>query len=364
MEIYVAATRQNDGKTIASVGLISAVLKRTKKVGYIKPVGQHYIDVDGHQIDEDAILVKGAYGIDCDMPDMSPVAVPRGFTSAYINEPNRDLLVRRIQEAYARVSEGKEFVLIEGTGHAGVGSVFDLSNADVAKLIGAKVIIVSAGGIGRPIDEIMLNKAVFDQMGVEILGVIVNKIEPEKYDRIAPIVRKGLARKGLEVLGVMPYNPVLSSPTLEQLLEDIGGELLSGERGLRNTVSRMAIGAMPPHEALDYFGRGTLLITPGTREDLILAAMSSCVVGVGKESCVSGIVLTGGVRPHTKILHLIRRTHIPIISVPEDTFTVATKINGLIVKVRPGDKNKIYATERLVNRYVDIDRLLTMLEET
>jgi BioD-like phosphotransacetylase family protein len=364
MKVYVAATRQNDGKTIASLGLISAILKRTSKVGYIKPVGQHYIEVDGHKIDEDAILIKETYGLEGDLQDMSPVAVPRGFTEAYINEPNKDQLASRIFEAYSRVADGKDFTLVEGTGHAGVGAVFDTSNADVARLLGAKVILVSAGGIGRPIDEIMLNKALFDASGVEILGVIVNKVQPEKFEKIDPIVRKGLARKGLEVLGVMPYNQVLSNPTMEQLLEDIDGELLSGERGLRNSVNRMVIGAMPPHEALDYFGRGTLLIVPGTREDVILAALSSCVVGVGKESCVSGIVLTGGVRPHTKVMNLIRRTYIPIISVPDDTFTVATTISSLIVKVRPGDKNKIYATERLVSRYVDVDRVLDMLSST
>lgn len=364
MKLYVAATRQNDGKTIASIGLIAAVLKRTDKVGYIKPVGQHYVEVGGHKIDEDAILVKETYGLGCHLPDMSPVAVPRGFTEAYINEPRRDELAQRIDKAYSRVSEGKEFVLIEGTGHAGVGSVFDMSNADVAKLLGAKVVIVCAGGIGRPIDEIALNKALFDSVGVEILGVIVNKIQPEKYEKIEPIIRKGLARKGLEVLGVMPYNPVLSSPTMQQLLEETGGELLSGEDGLQNPVNRIAIGAMPPHEALNYFGKGTLLITPGTREDLILAAMSSCLVGMGRESCVSGMFLTGGIRPHQKVMNLVRRTHIPIVSVTDDTFTAASKINNLIVKIRPGEKNKIYATERLVSGHVDVDRLLDMISGT
>ena len=364
MKIYVAATRQNDGKTIASIGLIAAMLRRTGKVGYIKPVGQHYVEVDGHKIDEDAILVKETYHVGCDLQDMSPVAIPRGFTEDYINNPHRDDLIAQIRKAYNRVSKGKDFTLIEGTGHAGVGSVFDMSNADVAKLLGAKVVIVCAGGIGRPIDEVMLNKALFDQAGVEILGVIVNKIEPEKYDKIEPIVRKGLARKGLDTLGVMPYNPVLSNPTFEQLLEETGGQLLSGEKGLKNPVSRIAIGAMSPHEALTYFGKGTLLITPGTREDLILAAMSSCLVGMGRESCVSGIVLTGGVQPHKKILHLISRTHIPVVSVDDDTFTAATRINSLIVKIRPGDKSKIYATERLVSRYVDVDRLLDKISAT
>lgn len=361
MNVYVAATRQNDGKTIASIGLIASILKAVEKVGYIKPVGQHYVEVNGHKIDEDALLIQETYRLECELPDMSPVAVPRKFTEDYINNPHREDLVEQIRTAYANVSEDKGFVLIEGTGHAGVGSVFDLSNADVAKLLGAKVVIVSSGGVGRPIDEVMLNKALFDAEGVEIAGVIVNKVLPEKYDQIEPIVRKGFERKGLEVLGVMPYNPVLSSPTVQQLVEEIGGELLSGERGLKNPVNKIAIGAMSPHEALSYFGRGTLLITPGTREDLILAAMSSCLVGLGRESCVSGVVLTGSVKPHPKVMALISRTHIPVVSVSEDTFTTAAKIHGLIVKIRPGDKSKIYAAERLVSRHVDIDRLLDIL---
>lgn len=361
MKVYVAATRQNDGKTIASIGLISAVMKRGNKVGYIKPVGQHYIEVDGHKIDEDAILMKDTYHLEGDLQDMSPVAIPRGFTEDYINNPNRDDLVRQITDAFGRVSDDNDFVLIEGTGHAGVGSVFDMSNADVASLLGAKVVLVSSGGIGKPIDEIMLNKALFDAAGVEIVGVIVNKVQQDKYDKITPIVRKGLARKGVDVLGVMPYNPVLSSPTIEELLGDIDGELLNGESRLHNSVRRIAVGAMPPHEALDYFDPGTLLITPGTREDLILAALGSCVLGDDPGGCIAGMVLTGGVWPHSRILELLRRTSIPVIGVPQDTFTAATKINNLIVKVRPGDIEKITAGEELVNRHVDIDRLLERL---
>lgn len=364
MKVYIAATRQNDGKTIASLGLIAAVLKRKAKVGYIKPVGQHYVQVNGHKIDEDAILVKETYRVACDLPDMSPVAIPRGFTESYIEHPDRGALVEKITGAFDRVSQGREFTLIEGTGHAGVGSVFDMSNADVAKLLGAKVIMVSSGGVGKPIDEIMMNKALFDQMGVEVLGVIVNKIQQDKYDKIAPIVTRGLARKGVEVLGVMPYNPMLSSPTMEQLLEDTGGELITGESALKNTVNHIAIGAMAPHEALNYFGKDTLLITPGTREDLILAAIGSCFLDDDEFSCVSGIVLTGGMDPHERILHLIERAQIPVIKVEQDTFTAATTIDNLMVKIRPGDTGKIETAERLVSDYVDMDRVMTLLENT
>ncbi|MBI2842724.1 MAG: AAA family ATPase [Armatimonadetes bacterium] len=360
-KVYVAATRQNDGKTITCLGLMSAFSKRLANIGYIKPVGQRYVEINGHRIDEDALLIKEVFRISGDIQDMSPVAIPRGFTEAYIENPNREALATAIQCSYERVARDKDMVLVEGTGHAGVGSVFDMSNGDVAKLLGTKIILVSSGGIGRPIDEIMLNKAMFDYCGVEILGVIVNKVQPEKYEKINRVVRKGLARKGLEVLGVMPYRPLLSNPTLEQLLQDIDGQLLSGESGLDNTVARVVIGAMPPHEALNHFSSDALLVTPGTREDLILAAMSSCVVGVGKKHCVSGIILTGGTEPHENIMDLIRRTYIPVIMVSDDTFSIVAKIDRLIVKIRPEDKDKIEATENLIEEFVDLDRILDLL---
>ena len=261
MRVYIGATRQNDGKTITCLGLISALKRRLSKIGYIKPVGQRYVEIDGVKIDEDSLLVKTVYELEGNLGDMSPIAIPRHFTENYIDSPNRDHLTSAVTAAFERVKAGKDIVVVEGTGHAGVGSVFDMSNGDVASLLGCKVVIISSGGIGRPIDEIMLNKAMFDNAGVSILGVIVNKVEEAKYDKVKSYVQRGLERKGIELLGVMPYRPLLSSPTVEQLLEDIDGKLVSGHRGLHNTVEKMVIGAMPPHQALDYFSRGTLLIT-------------------------------------------------------------------------------------------------------
>ncbi len=356
--LYVGATRQNDGKTITSLGLIAALKKRFDRVGYIKPVGQRYIERDGHRIDEDALLVREACGLDVEIADMSPIAIPRGFTEQYIERPDRETLARDVLGSFERVASTSDIVVIEGTGHAGVGSVFDMSNADVADLLGARVLLVSSGGIGRPIDEIMLNKALFDSKGVQIVGVIINKVEPEKYDKVNRIVRKGLARLGLACVGVMPYRQLLSRPTMEQVLDDLSGKLISGKQGLRNTIGRTAIGAMAPHEAMDYFARDLLLITPGTREDLVLAAMSSCVMGVGKKHCVSGIIITGGIEPHPNIMELIQRTFIPVISVAEDTFTVASKVNRLIVKIRPGDTEKVRATEEIFDEFVDLGRIL------
>lgn len=362
-KIFVAATRQNDGKTIVSLGILRALLNRFGQVGYIKPVGQQFQVIDGQEIDKDVALMQAVYKLGKNLKDMSPIAVPRGFTESYVMNPDRNSLQQKVVEAYGRVAEGKDIVVIEGTGHAGVGSVFDMSNAEVARLLGASVILVSCGGIGRPIDEIMMNKSMFDAKGVKVIGAIINKVQAEKYDKVAPIVRRGLANQGVEVLGVIPHNEILSNPTMQELLEDTGATLLCGKEDLDNTVNRIVVGAMPPHEVLDYLGPGTLLITPGNREDIILAAMSGSLPGVTQTFCVSGIVLTCGITPHKNVMRLIKELPIPVMLVKEDTFSVASKIDNLIVKIRPSAVKKIQAIEQLVEKYVDVPKILDLIRE-
>src|SRR5580704_3218273 len=219
--VFIAATRQNDGKTTASLGLIAALQKYFTRVGYIKPVGQRFIEIEEQKIDEDSVLMDAVYSMNCPLVDMSPIAVEPDFTRKYLQAANNEALVKKIQKAFDRVAWEKDFVLCEGSGHAGVGSVFDLSNAQVAKILGAKVIIVTQGGIGKPIDEVALNQALFEKEDVEIIGVILNKVTPDKIDYITEFARRGLKRKGLDLLGVLPHRRILSNPTVAAIQEEL-----------------------------------------------------------------------------------------------------------------------------------------------
>jgi BioD-like phosphotransacetylase family protein len=358
--VYVAATRQNDGKTTTVLGLLDAFREHAFQVGYIKPVGQQVKLVGEHNIDKDASLMEEVFHIGGQLHDMSPIAVPHGFTENYILNGDVGRLNAEIAASYDRASHAKELMVIEGTGHAGVGSVFDLSNAAVAKLLNAPVVLVTCGGIGRPIDEVMLNKAVFDSYGVPLVGVIVNKVIPEKYDKINTYVRLGFERKGIAVLGVLPFCPVLSSPTIRQLLEDSKGALLCGENNLDRTVTKITVGAMPTHTALDYFKGGVLLITPGNRDDLILAAAS---VSQYEDYNVKGMILTGGLQPHPIVLDLLARSGIPVILAADDTFSVAERITRLIIKIRSRDQEKIDTVKHLIKEHIDIAALITALQD-
>src|SRR5436190_22350719 len=232
--VFIAATRQNDGKTTISLGRLSALQKHFPRIGYIKPVGQRFVEIEEQKIDEDSVLMDRVYKLDCPLPDMSPIAVEPDFTRKYLQSSNRETLVKKIGKAFDRVAWERDFVLCEGSGHAGVGSVFDLSNAQVASLLNAKVIIVTGGGIGRPIDEVSLNQALFDKEGVEIIGVIINKVLGAKVDYVSEFARRGFKRKGLELLAVLPHERILPKPTLELIRDELKAEVLSAPAPLRN----------------------------------------------------------------------------------------------------------------------------------
>jgi len=360
-KIFIAATRQNEGKTTVSLGLIFNLQQRFKKVAFIKPIGQRYLQEEGFKIDEDSVLIEKVLAScrpKAGIKDMSPVAMEKGFTEKYIDSPDKKAITKQITDSFRRISKGQDLVIIEGTGHAGVGSVFDHSNAQVAKLLGSKVIIISSGGIGRPIDEIALDKALFEREGVHILGVIINKVLPEKLDKVSRLVKKGLKRKGIDVLGVIPYEPKLSRPSIEQILEETRFELLCGRGFLENYVSRFIVGAMKAEDAIKYIVDDSLLITPGDREDVI-AAFLECYRDTDKKRLkISGIVLTGGIAPDKTLMVSLQNAGIPVLLAKSDTYNVASCLHDLTVKIRPQDTDKINTVVKLIQDNVDLNTVM------
>ncbi len=357
--VFIAATRQNDGKTTTSLGMVAALHKHYRRVGYIKPVGQRFVEIAEHKIDEDTVLMDSVYQLNCPLVSMSPIAVEPDFTRKYLANANYDALVRRIEEAFDRVAWEKDFVLCEGSGHAGVGSVFDLSNAQVAKVLCSKVIIVTRGGIGKPIDEVALNQALFEKEGVKVIGVIVNKVMPDKVDYVTEFVGKGLKRRGLPLLGVMPHQEILSRPTLRLIGEELDAEVLNRSKQMLNLVEDIVIGAMSVQNALQFFKNGVLVIIPGDREDILLAAAAEmCSAEVPH---LAGIVLTGNLKPSDGVMKLIREMPFPVLLVKQDSYEVASKVHDMTVKTRPDDTAKIHLIRDMIAKHVDVKRILASL---
>ena len=355
--VYVAATRQDDGKTTCCLGLYAALERKFPRIGYIKPVGQRFVEVAGKKVDEDSVLVSDTYDVNLPIEAMSPIAVDRMFTRNYLKEGNLAEMKETIVSAFNRVAWEHDFVIIEGTGHAGVGSVIDLSNAQVAKLLGSKVVIVTTGGVGRPVDEVSLNLALFEKEGVEVIGVVLNKVLPSKIEGLRPWAERAFAKMKLPILGVIPYLGELRRPILSQVAKELGGEFLSGESFKRRRVRSIAIGAMTAARIKEQLGAGSLLITPGDREDLLLAVLENQPKRT-TDSKLAGILLTDGLKPQAGLLRMMNDKGIPSVAVAADSYSVTAKIERMTVKTDPGDQEKIKVIQKTVADHLDVEAIL------
>jgi BioD-like phosphotransacetylase family protein len=181
----------------------------------------------------------------------------------------------------------------------------------------------------------------------------------EKVDYVTEFARRGLKRKGLELLGVIPHQSILSNPSVESIREELEAKVLGGSNRIHDLVDDVVVGAMGVHNAMEHFRPGVLLITPGDREDIILAAAASD--GPGSPPQLTGIVLTGGLRPSETILQVIRRLPFPVLLAKEDSYEVASKVHDLIVKTRPEETAKVNLIRDLIARHVDVGKILKAL---
>jgi BioD-like phosphotransacetylase family protein len=356
--IFVAATRMNDGKTTTCLGLTAALQSMGMHVGYIKPIAQRIVQSGDDQVDEDTLLIDGLFNLDIPIAAMSPIAIGPDFTKQYLENPDEigPQLKDRICRAFDRAAYGKDIVVVEGSGHAGVGSVFGASNADNARVLHSKALLVAAGGIGKPIDEIALNKALFDKAGVEVVGAILNKVMPDKLEFIRDFAGRGLRKLGVPLLGVVPLQETLVYPNLDQVADETKARGLHQPTGLRR-VRRVVIGAMSARRSAEYLRvPGTLVIVPGDREDLLEAFLAA---GGGKS--LTGVIFSNGLLPNDDIVRRLKEAGLPMAAVEAESFAVTARINNMTVKTMRQDSDKIPIIEKMIAESVDIRGLLRAL---
>jgi BioD-like phosphotransacetylase family protein len=155
----------------------------------------------------------------------------------------------------------------------------------------------------------------------------------------------------------VPHRSILSSPTVDSIRDELKAQILNGTE-IHNLVEHVIIGAMSPQNAVGYFKPGVLVITPGDREDLVMAA--ACTNGKPEES-VTGIVLTGGFRPSDTIMQVIAKLPFPVLLARENSYEVAFKVHNMIVKTRPADTEKIAVIRDIIAAHVDVNRILGAL---
>jgi len=355
--IYVAATSQHVGKTTSTLGLVAAYNKAGINVGYCKPVGQKHISVNELQVDKDAILFADLLHFDIEPAIHSPVILGKGATETYLDSPEAYDVASLIMHSKKKLEEKHSLVIYEGTGHPGVGSVAGLSNAQVAKMLEAKVIMVVEGGIGNTIDKLNMSMALFREEGVEVLGVIVNKVYPEKLDKIKRYVKIWLDMNDIALLGVIPYDKTLAYPLVWTISKAIGGEFeYFNEKG-HNRVASIIAGSYFNYD--EIIGKTDRLLVVSSRVlDEAIEKIKSMYKDDEDAVCpLSGIIVTGDYQYPKSSIAYVEKHKIPLLRTRLDTYGVVIKISKLEVKINRKTPWKISKAIDLIQSNVDVNRI-------
>ncbi|MCB0641385.1 MAG: AAA family ATPase [Phaeodactylibacter sp.] len=362
--VYVAATSQHVGKTTSTLGLVATLRQAGVNVGYCKPVGQQFLDLGNLRVDKDALLFSSVMDFQLSESLHSPVILGPGATTAYLDDPSQFNYRERILNAASELQARHEMVIYEGTGHPGVGSVVDLSNAEVAKLVNASVVIIVEGGIGNTIDRLCLALAKFQQKQVPVIGVIVNKVRPDKLEKVRHYVGMKVEQMGLKLFGVLPYDKSLSNPIMATIMEAVNGRILYNEQNLDNRVEDYVSGSLVDLEELNTF-RNLLLVVSHKR---LLEAITKIIqirkVKQMEDPILSGIIITGDGRHEMPMNHYrilddyIRRFEIPVITTPLDTLGSVVKVSRIEVKINTRTPWKSRRAIELISENVDLSDIL------
>jgi dethiobiotin synthetase len=359
--LFVAATSQHIGKTTTTLGLAKSFLNANVNVGYCKPVGQQYVNLQKHKVDKDTVLFSDLIGFEIDPVLHSPVIFTRGTTEQLLDNPDAFALKPMIEHAKNELNKQHELTIFEGTGHPGVGTIANLSNARVAKILDAGVIMVVEGGIGSSIDMLNMTTSLFREEGVEILGVIVNKVLPSKAEKVELYLDKWLSRNNLKLLGVLPYDETLAYPLVRTICAAIKGEVLMHQENMFNRVANVIGGSLMDLKEFKPF-KDLLLLTGARLIDRAIKRVISYANLMELDYCpLSGIVITGDGKISDESLEYVKRYQIPVIKTKLETYGVGLKISRLEVKINRRTPWKVARAIDLVEQYVDVNWLKSQI---
>ncbi len=364
--LFIAATGQNVGKTTTCLGLLSGLKKKFQTVGFMKPVGQEHVEIENNQrVDKDVVLFKNHFGIKDTYSDMSPVLIPRGFTRDFLDgKIEHQYLIDRIQSSFTRLTAQNMFTIVEGTGHIGVGSIVNLNNAEVAKLLEIDVILICSGGLGSSFDELILNKILCDKYKVNIVGIILNRVLPEKKEMIQDYMQKALLPWKIPILGCIPFNNFLSTPAMEDFEDLFQTKLMAGEEYRMRHFQNVRLVATSVEKYKDLICKNQLIITPASREDIILAILTKywdLKIASPDEDLESGMILTGTNPPKPSIIDQIKRANIPMLYAPLTSYITMKMITNYTAKIHESDVAKVLKAIKVVETHIDFDLIENLI---
>ena len=362
--ILVVPTGPRVGLTTVAVGLVHALDRQGVRVGFCKPIAQpHEGDIGPERSSRLVELIAGF---------SPPAPLPADKAADLYAHAQRGRLFEEVVARVEAAAGRADIVIVEGLVPSPEQPYTAALNAGLASSLDAEVILVAAPS-GSP-EELsdMLELAAQNfggASGGRVLGCVLNQVgapagsrsfmrleattdeTPTDYRATTPVLQRG----DIRLLGTIPWERDLLAPRVGDVAAFLGAETLhEGDTGRR--ITDVALGASTVSNAAQRLLPGTLFITSGDREDLVLAASMAALSG----RPIAALLLTNGRKPGAPMLGLCEpglATGLTLLLVPDDSFQAALRVREMNLEVPLDDTERIELLIARVASSVEIEAL-------
>ncbi len=361
-KVFIAATGMNSGKTTTSLSLMHKALQKYDRVGFIKPIGPKVIEYNGIVADKDAVLMARYFHLLDDLSWMSPLVLGPGDTRKVIDgRLDRNLIRQRIFDAIDYLDKKNDFLIIEGAGHTGVGSVIGCNNACIAKEVGATVMMVTGGGIGNVVDNAYMNMAVFEKAKARVKALLVNKIIPVKRERTLSYLNMAFADDDIKIIGGFNYQPILANPTMRRIAGVLDVELHATEEEAQRIVHTIHMGAASAQRVVELLKDSTLIIVNVSRDELMVTLANLYQLEEYRRK-IAGIVIPGLGKISKITQKILVSSGIPYMLAGRNSTTVFEMLKDDVSKLTAEDSHKIDLITELADKELDFEAIDALLD--
>lgn len=365
--LLVAPTGPGVGLTSVSLGLVRALESRGLRVGFVKPIRQPGAD---DELERSTEFVRRTTSI------RPAESLPFRDAEALLSTGRRSELLQDVVDRYRAASDA-DVVIVEGLAATADHPALDTLNGQIAKAIDAEVVLVTSLGESLPAlnDRLTLASETFGgSRDPKVLGAVVNMVNAPQMDVIGT-TRTALRRPtvthdaasiraaasvfapGFELLGAVPFDPIMVSPRTYDVALHLGATVLSRGALMTRRVVDVSLVARTVANMTHRLRAGALLITPADRDDVILAVSMAAMNG----SPLAGLVLTGDLEPSPQVMRLCAKafaTGLPLLSVASDSYVTAARVAAMNLEVPVDDGARIEKVMQVVAEHLEIDSLV------
>lgn len=363
---FVAPTGFGVGLTSISLGLIRALQRTGLRVHFLKPIAQpHPGDLGPERSTE---LITRTLGLS-PPPPLALAEVERRLANGELNEVLEDIISR-----YQQAALDADVVVVEGMVPTRQASYAARINNHLARTLDADVILVSAPE-SEPMSSLANRIEIHAQTfggprDPKVIGVIVNKVTeldavdgPPADSGELKRTLKGFAKElkqqsrvldteDFRLIGCVPWQDELNAPRTSDVAELLGAGIISAGDMATRRVMEIALCARTVPNIIARLKPGTLIVTPGDRDDVIIAASLSALAGTP----LAGMLLTGGMRPDPRVLQLCQPAldhGLPLLCVETNSFNTATQLDRMNREIPIDDRDRAEMVTDFVASHID-----------